>query len=132
MKKHRLSVDLDPNMMAELTKVARRKEQPTSLVAEAAITSFVTSDHGDRREAAFACQLDLLIRQAERLERDLATAVETLCLSVALPLPDDAQARGRERSELLREALSRRLANGNSELRGASTDWLSQGFWRQP
>jgi hypothetical protein len=84
MKKCQLSVYLDPNIMAQLTELADRKEQPKSLVAEAAIASFLTPDDADQREAAFARRLDLLTRQVERLERDLTIAVEALAL---LPCP---------------------------------------------
>ena len=67
MKKPRLSVYLDPEMMAQLAELADQKQQPKSLIAEAAIMSFLTPDDADRREAALARRLDLLTRQGERL-----------------------------------------------------------------
>jgi len=112
----------------------QKKVQLTELALcneQAAINSFVTPEDG-RRDAAFLLRLDFLTRRIERLERDLAITVQTLCLSVALPLADDTQASGSERSELLRDARSRGLANGNREPREVSADWLSQGFCRQP
>ena len=39
MKKARLSVYLDPEMMAQLAGLADQKDQPKSLIAEAAIMS---------------------------------------------------------------------------------------------
>ena len=78
MKKERLSVYLDPDMMAQLTELADRKRQPKSLIAEAAITSFLTPDDADRREAAVTRRLDLLTRQGERLDRGISIAAETL------------------------------------------------------
>ena len=42
MKKPRLSVYLDPEMMAQLAELADQKQQPKSLIAEAAIMSFLT------------------------------------------------------------------------------------------
>ena len=80
--KLRLSVYLDPGLMQQLTELADRKEQPKSLVAEAAIASFLTPDEGDRREAAFSRRLDLLTRQVNRLERDLTISAEALALFI--------------------------------------------------
>jgi hypothetical protein len=135
MNKVRLSVYLNPETMAEVTELARRKKQPRSLIAEAAIASFVTPDDSDRREAALVRRLDLLTRQGERLERDLSIAVEVIALfikfwlAVTPPLPERAQAaaqaKGRERFELFLETLGRRLAKGQSLLREVSIDRLN-------
>jgi hypothetical protein len=137
MKKPRLSVYLDPEIMAQLIDFARRKGQSKSLIAEAAITSFLTPDDADQREAAFARRLDLLTRQGERLERDLSIAVEALALfirfwlTVTPSLPENAQtaaqAKGRERFESFLESLGRRLAKGQSLLREVVTDKLNNG-----
>src|ERR1700692_4220021 len=134
--KLRLSVYLDPGLMQQLTELADRKEQPKSLVAEAAITSFLTPDEGDRREAAFSRRLDLLTRQIDRLERDHMISAEALALfvrfwlNVTSSLPEsaaaDAQAQGDERYELLLEARGQRLAKGQSLLREVSTDRLER------
>ena len=130
--KLRLSVYLDPGLMQQLTELADRKEQPKSLVAEAAIASFLTPDEGDRREAAFSRRLDLLTRQVDRLERDHMISAEALALfirfwlTVTSSLPEsaqaDARAKGDERYELFLEALGQRLAKGQSLLREVSTD----------
>jgi hypothetical protein len=135
MRKARLSVYLDPDMMAQLTELADRKDQPKSLIAEAAILSFLTPDDSDRREAVVTRRLDLLNRQGERLERDLSIVAETLALfirfwlTVTPPLPQSAQAAaqatGRERFESFLEALGRRLAKGRSLLREVSFDQLN-------
>ena len=137
MTKARLSVYLDPDMMTQLADLADRKRQSKSLIAEAAITSFLTPDDADRREAAVARRLDLLARQGERLERDLSIAAETLALfirfwlTVTPPLPETAhaaaQAKGRERFESFLETLGRRLAKGQSILREVSLDRLNGG-----
>ena len=98
MRKARLSVYLDPDMLAQLAKLADRKDQPKSLIAEAAIMSFLTPDDSDRREAVLTRRLDLLTRQGERLERDVSVMAETLSLfirfwlTVTPPLPQGAQA----------------------------------------
>jgi hypothetical protein len=132
MKKARLSVYLDPEIMRQLTELADRKSQPMSLIAEAAVTSFLTPDDSDRREAAFVRRLDLLTRQIERLERDHSIAVETLALFIRFwlivtpSLPESAQAaaqaKGRERYESFMETLGRRLAKGQCFLREVSVD----------
>ena len=130
--KLRLSVYLDPGLMQQLSELADRKEQPKSVVAEAAIASFLTPDEGDRREAAFSRRLDLLTRQVDRLERDHMISAEALALfirfwlTVTSSLPEsaqaDAHAKGDERYELFLEALGQRLAKGQSLLREVSTD----------
>jgi hypothetical protein len=132
MKKEHLSVYLDAEVMAQLIELAGQKNQPKSLIAEAAITSFLTPDDSDRREAAFVRRLDLLTRQGERLERDLSIAAEAIALfirfwlTVTPPLPESAQAaaqaKGRERFEYFLETLGRRLAKGHSLLRELSID----------
>jgi hypothetical protein len=135
MKKARLSVYLDSDMMAQLTELAHRKDQPKSLIAEAAILSFLTPDDSDRREAVVTRRLDLLTRQGERLERDLSIVAETVALfirfwlTVTPALPQGAQAAaqatGRERFESFLETLGRRLAKGRSVLREVSYDHLN-------
>jgi hypothetical protein len=137
MKKLRLSVYLDPGIMAQLTDLAGRKEQSRSIIAEAAIMSFLTPNAG-QPEAAFARRLGLLGRQVERLERDLTIAVEALALfirfwlTITPPLPESAQsaaqAKGRERFESFLEALGRRLAKGQSLLREVSIDRSNDGI----
>jgi hypothetical protein len=47
-----LSAYIDPRLMAQLNELAYQKAQSKSLVAEAAIASFLTPDDPDRREAA--------------------------------------------------------------------------------
>ena len=120
--KRRLSVYLEPALMAQLTELANRKKQSMSLVAEAAIASFLTPDDSDRREAAVTRRLDRLVRQADRLERDLAVSVEAMALfirywlTVTPSIPDDfqavAQAKGHERFASFLQMLGQRLASG--------------------
>jgi hypothetical protein len=130
--KLRLSVYLDPGLMAQLNALAKRQKHSKSLVAEAALASFLTPDEADRREAAITRRLDQLTRQAERLERDLNISVETLALfirfwlTVTPSIPDDAQAaaqaKGRAHYESFMKMLGRRLARGQSLLREVSID----------
>lgn len=119
-KKERLSVYLDPALKRKLSDFAERRDQSTSLIAEAAIASLLSPDADDRKEAALVKRLDRIDRHLQRLERDLEITSETLALFVRFwlnttpPLPEDAQvgarAKGAERYEKFMEALGRRLA----------------------
>jgi len=132
MTKVRLSVYLDPDLMTQLSELAGRKAQSKSLIAEAAIASFLTPDDSDRHQAVLVRRLDFLTRQGGRLERDLSIAVEALALfikfwlTVTPPLPESAQAaaqaQGRERFQFFLDRLGRRLAKGQSVLHEVSLD----------
>ncbi|MGR7993578.1 CopG family transcriptional regulator [Xanthobacter sp. ZOL 2024] len=121
-KKAQISVYLDPATMGLLADYAARRGQPQSLIAEAAIASFLSPDAAEQREAAIAKRLDQLDRRMARLERDLGISVETLAVFVrfwlatapALPEPaaQAARAKAGERYEAFVAALGRRLAKG--------------------
>jgi len=122
MKKQRLSVYLEPDVTKALADFAARRGQSRSLIAEAAIASFLSPDAAERQEAATAKRLDQLDRRMARVERDLGIAVETLAvfvrfwLTTSPPLPEPAQAAARakagERYDAFVAALGRRLATG--------------------
>ncbi|MGY4315321.1 putative transcriptional regulator [Bradyrhizobium sp. JR3.5] len=65
MKKIQLSIYLDPETFKTLEAFAKRRGQPKSLVAEAAIAAFLSPDDSDRREAAIAKRLDRIARVLE-------------------------------------------------------------------
>lgn len=121
-KKQRLSVYLEPSVMKALGEYAARRSQSRSLVAEAAIASFLSPDGAERQEAATTKRLDQLDRRLSRLERDLGINVEMLAIFVRFwltsnpPLPEPAQAAARaqaaERYDAFVAALGRRLASG--------------------
>lgn len=121
-KKVPLSVYLDGGIMKTLSGYAARREQPMSLVAEAAIASFLSPDTDERREAAIAKRLDQIDRKIARLERDVGISVETLALFVRLwltatpPLPEPsaqaARAKAGARYDNFVAALGRRLNQG--------------------
>ena len=133
--KERLSVYLDPTVMAQLTAYAARRNKSLSLIAEAAIASFLSPDGADQFEAALSRRLDRLSRQSERLERDVGISVEMLALFVRFWLtvtptaPDGtqaaAQAKGRERFDGFVQSLARRLASGRSLAREISEDMVA-------
>jgi len=121
-KKTKISVYVDPDVMTILADYAARRSQSQSMIAEAAIASFLSPDAAERREAAIGKRLDQLDRRMIRLERDIGIAVETLAVFVrfwvtttpALPEPaaQAARAKANERYEAFITALGRRLAKG--------------------
>jgi predicted transcriptional regulator len=121
-KKAQISVYLDSDVMAMLSAYAARREQSLSLIAEAAIASFLSPDDADRREAAVAKRLDQIDRRLTRIERDVGISVETMAVFIrfwlattpALPEPaaQAARAKAGERYDSFIAALGRRLAQG--------------------
>ena len=123
--RNRLNIYFSPELLRQIADLASRKKLSQSAIIQAAVTSFLSPDGADRREAAFTRRLDLLTRQIQRLERNAGVTMETLAmfvrflLTVTPPLPpDDAalQAKGQQRYEGFVEALGRRLQKGQSFL----------------
>jgi predicted transcriptional regulator len=122
MKKTQLSIYLDPDTFRTLEAFAKRQAKPKSLVAEAAIASFLSPDESDRREAAIA----------KRLDRIGGVTLETIALFIrfwltstpALPEHSSpaARAKGAERFDRFVEALGRRLSSGATVLKEVSMD----------
>ena len=121
-KKQRLSVYLDPGVMAALAIYAARHKQSRSLVAESAIASFLSPDSAEKQEAATTKRLDQIERRMKRMERELGVSTEMLAVFVRFwlmvnpPLPESAmiaaRAKAAERYDAFITALSRRLAQG--------------------
>jgi len=136
--KEQFTVYLEPDLMKALTEYAGRRRKPKSLVAEAAIASFLSPDSAERQEAALARRLDRITRQMERLERDIGISVETVALfirfwlmatpSLSEQTQASARAKGTERYEGFMQALGRRLAKGPSFIQEVSLDIPSPGF----
>ena len=137
MKKTQLSIYLDQEIFANLEAYARHQDKLKSLVAEAAIASFLSPDDSDRREAAIAKRLDRIVRVLERLERNNGITLETIGLFVrfwltstpALPEQSSpaARAKGAERYDRFVEALGRRLSSGSTILKEVSIESLGVG-----
>lgn len=116
------SVYLDPELMQALAAYADRRGKSRSLVAEAAIASFLSPDADEQREAAIAKRLDRLDRRQTLLERDVGIGVEMIALFVRFwlsntpPPPETERAamrrQGGDRYDAFIEALGRRLAKG--------------------
>ncbi|KAB2707104.1 CopG family transcriptional regulator [Brucella intermedia] len=121
-KKQRLSVYLDPDLKRRLADFAGRRGQSDSLIAEAAIASFLSPDADERKEAAIGKRLDRIDRRIQRLERDVGIVNEAFALFIRFwltstaSLPDTVQAaaraKGGERYDKFLVALGHRLANG--------------------
>jgi predicted transcriptional regulator len=131
-KKLRLSVYLEPAIQKLLSDYASRRDHSLSLVAEAAIASFLSPDSAERQEAATTKRLDQIDRRMVRVERDLNIAVETLAVFIRFwlttnpPLLESTQSAARaqagERYDAFVAALGRRLAKGPKLLHEISED----------
>jgi predicted transcriptional regulator len=121
-KKSKFTVYLDSDVTQALADFAARRDQSQSMIAEAAIASFLSPDDAERREAVVAKRLDQIDRRMTRMERDIGIAVETLAVFIrfwitttpALPEPaaQAARAKSAERYEAFITALGRRLVKG--------------------
>ena len=121
-RKQRLSVYLDPAVMNRLADHAARRDQSRSLIAEAAIESFLSPDAAERQEAAITKRLDQFDRRMVRLERDVGISVEMLAVFVRFwlattptlpePMAQSARAKAAEGYAAFVTALGRRLAKG--------------------
>ena len=136
-KKTQISVYLDPAIMTMLSDHAARRDQSQSMIAEAAIASFLSPDAAERREAVIAKRLDQFDRRMTRLERDVGIAVESLAVFIkfwlattpALPEPAAQAARSKagERYDQFVTALGRRLAKGPKLRQEIAEDVSPQG-----
>src|SRR6516164_6115312 len=137
MKKAQLSIYLDPEIFVGLEAYATRQGKPKSLVAEAAIASFLSPDDSDRREAVIAKRLDRIVRVLERLERNDGITLETIALFIrfwltstpALPEQSSpaARAKGADRYDRFVEALGRRLSSGSTVLKEVTIELTEVG-----
>lgn len=131
-KKQRLSVYVESAILKTLADYAARRDHSLSLVAEAAIASFLSPDAAERQEAATTKRLDQIDRRIMRMERDLGISIEMLAVFVRFwlttnpPLPEPSQAAARaqagERYDAFVAALGRRLAKGPKLLHEISED----------
>ena len=124
MSRARLNIFLEPDHARRLAQLAGMKGVSKSAIIAAALSSYLSPDGGDRREAAIAKRLDKLTRQFDRLERDQTILIETVALfvrytlTVNAPIPaahqDAARAQGRERFQQFVDQLARHLQKGRS------------------
>ena len=124
MSRTRLNIFLERDHARRLDELAAMKGLSKSSIIAAALSSFLSPDSGDQREAAIAKRLDRLSRQLDKLERDQNILIETLALyvryflTVSTPVPEShqeaARAQGRARFEQFIEQLGRQLLRGRS------------------
>lgn len=132
MSRARLNIFIEPEHARRLEDVAAHRGVSKSSVIAAALSSFLSPDGGDQREAAMAKRLDRLSRQFDRLERDQSILIETLALyvryylTVSIPIPeaqqDAARAQGRARYAQFIEQLARHVQRGRSLVREVHED----------
>lgn len=121
-KKAQISVYLEPDIMEMLAHYAAQRDQSMSLIAQAAIASFLSPDSAERQEAALDRRIGRVDRRLARLERDLGISTEALATFIrfwltttpALPEPaaNAARATVAERYAAYTKALGRRLSTG--------------------
>lgn len=124
MSRARLNLFIEPEHARRLDELAAMKGISKSSIVAAALTSWLSPDSGDQREAAIAKRLDRLSRQFEKLERDQTILIETLALyvryflTVSTPVPEAHQeavrAQGKARYGQFIERLGRHLMRGHS------------------
>jgi len=124
MSRTRLNVFLERDHAKRLDELAAMKGLSKSSIIAAALSSFLSPDSGDRREAATAKRLNRLSDQFAKLERDQNILIETVALyvryflTVSTPVPeahqDAARAQGRVRFEQFIAQLGRHLLKGRS------------------
>lgn len=124
MSRARLNLFIEPEHARRLDELAAMKGISKSSIVAAALTSWLSPDSGDQREAAIAKRLDRLSRQFEKLERDQTILIETLALyvryfltvSTQVPEPhqEAARAQGKARFSQFIEQLGRHLMRGHS------------------
>ena len=127
MSRTRLNLYLEHEHAIRLAQLAAMKGVTKSSIVAVALTSFLSPDAGDRREATIAKRLDRLVRQFSKLERDQNILIETLALyiqyalSTGLPIPpvhqEAARSLGRERFAQFVTQLGHRLQEGRSLVR---------------
>lgn len=127
MSKARLNIFIEPEHAKRLRRLAALKGETQSAIVAAALSSFLSPDGADRREAAIISRLDRLSNQFDRLERDQTILIETVALfvrytlSVSAPIPEAhqtaARAQGRVRFNQFVDQLGRHLQRGGSLVR---------------
>lgn len=124
MSRRRLNIFIEPEHARRLEDLAGAKGLSKSSIIAAALSSFLSPDGGDQREAAIAKRLDRLSHQLDKLDRDQNVLIETLALyvryflTVSTPVPEvhqeAARAQGRVRFSQFIEQLGRHILRGRS------------------
>lgn len=137
MSRGRLNVFVEREHAQRLEELAAVKGLSKSAIVAAALTSFLSPEGADRREAAIARRLDKLHAQGERFGRDQTILIETLALfirlylSVSTPLAEAhqeaARAQGKARFEQFIAQLGRDLQRGSSLVKNLQSEIRPEG-----
>jgi hypothetical protein len=132
MSRSRINVYLERDHDKRLSDLCAMRGLSKSAVVAAALSSFLSPEGADRREAAIARRLDKLTSQFDRLSRDQTILIETAALfiryqlSVTAPVPEShqeaARAQGRARFQQFIEQLARHLQRGGSLVKELSEE----------
>jgi hypothetical protein len=125
-------VFLEREHAKRLEELAAMRGLSKSAIVAAALSSFLSPEGVDRREATIARRLDRLHIQGERFGRDQSILIETLALfirvylSVSTPIPqghqEAARAQGKARFEQFITQLGRDLQRGSSFVKTLERD----------
>ena len=74
-KKAKVTIYLDPDVTEALADFAARRDRSQSMIAEAAIASFLSPDDAERREAIIAKRLDQIDRRITRCPACIAISL---------------------------------------------------------
>ena len=137
MSRARLNIFIEPDHAKRLEQLAAHQGVSKSAVIAAALSSFLSPETAERREAMIVHRLDSLSRQFGRLERDQDILVETLALyvryylTVSIPVPEGqleaARAQGRARYAQFLEQLGRHVQRGRSLVRDLQMECVTGG-----
>ena len=132
MSRSRINVYLESQHEKQLLDLCALRGLSKSSVIAAALSSFLSPEGADRREAAIAKRLDKLTHQYERVARDQTILIETLALFIryylsvttAIPesLQETARTQGKARFAQFIEQLARHLQRGGSLVKEISEE----------
>ncbi|MDK7587423.1 CopG family transcriptional regulator [Alcaligenes faecalis subsp. phenolicus] len=138
MTRARLNLFIQPEHARRLAELSALRGLSKSSIVAAALSSFLSPDAADQREAAIGKRLDRLTRQFERLERDQQILIETLALyvryflTVSPPVPAEQQealrAQGKLRYAQFVDQLARHLQRGHSLVRDVHDEIYPEAF----
>lgn len=127
MSRFRLTAYVSDSVADRLAIACKRKGANRSKIVDRALDKFLGSDGSQGNEQSLQRRLDVMSKQQERTERNIAVLLETIglfiryYLTVTPPLPkseqDPARSMGHQRFEFFVSQIGKRLATGQSTIR---------------
>jgi hypothetical protein len=127
MSRFRLTAYVSDPVAERLAIACKRKGANRSKIVDRALDRFLSGDGSQGNDASLQRRLDVMSKQQERTERNIAVLLETLglfvryYLTVTPPLPkseqDPARSLGNQRFEFFVSQIGKRLAAGQSTVR---------------